>query len=489
MDDQSNKSVNWIYFFRQLFSCGGIVLNFFIFGLYMGAHTVIIPQLRKEANSTDVVSPEMASWLSSISAYSAIPWAVILPIIAFRFGRKIPMILITLNVIIGNIVFYCSTSINQLILSQASLGMFVSSIMTITVMVVSEYTAPKYRGIILTLKGATFFWGVWISNAIGTFFHWRNIGIVVFVCSIYNLISCMFYYESPYWLAIKGRFDECAKVHRYLKGTDELSEEELRKLILSQKEHLNFKTERNEIKKQSKTIKILKVIQSEGFYKPLVYASLPILLYNLSGKVACSVYAISIIKKITSSEKMAYEGMLILDAVTVVGMYLGCALCKIMKRRKQLLIFSSTGVGFLYMLSIYLYMIKQNVVSENNNVALLLLTGFSVSISCGPIILATACSAELSPLRYRSYFVSCLALLANIVFATTLKISPLIFKHFDIHGAFLFYAVSANVFICLLYKYLPETKDKTIQEVHELITGVIQNVSVKKELLPLNTPQ
>ncbi|CAH2240688.1 jg6643 [Pararge aegeria aegeria] len=124
MDDQNNKSVYWVYFFRQLFSCGGIILNFFIFGLYMGAHTVIIPQLRKEANSTDVVSPEMASWLSSISAYSAIPWAVILPMIAFRFGRKIPMIFITLNVIIGNIVFYFSTSIDQLILSQASLGMF-----------------------------------------------------------------------------------------------------------------------------------------------------------------------------------------------------------------------------------------------------------------------------------------------------------------------------------------------------------------------------
>ncbi|CAH2227281.1 jg26570, partial [Pararge aegeria aegeria] len=314
--EEIKTSGYWIYFFRQLFSCSAVILNFFIFGLYMGAPTVIIPQLREEANVTAIITPEMTSWLSSISTYSAIPWAVILPMIAYRFGRKIPLILVSLNVLIGNIIFYCSASIKELILSQGLLGIFVGATITVSVMVMSEYTSPKYRGIFLTFKSATLFWGVWVSNAIGTFFHWKNIGIVIFVCAIYNLISCIFYYESPYWLATKGHFGECAKVHRWLKGTDEDSENELRKLITSQKEHLNLKL--GERAKRGKIDKILNVIRSKGFYKPLAYASLPIFLYNLSGKVACAVYAIDIIKKITSSERMAYEGMLILDAVTVV---------------------------------------------------------------------------------------------------------------------------------------------------------------------------
>ncbi|XP_045765834.1 facilitated trehalose transporter Tret1-2 homolog [Maniola jurtina] len=427
----------------------------------------------------------MVSWLSSASAYSAIPWAVIWPMVAYRYGRKIPLILVSVNVLIGNIIFYCSTSITELIFSQATLGMLVGSTLPITVMVMSEYTSPQYRGIFLTFKGATFYWGIWVSNVMGTFFHWRNISFLVFICGIYNLISCIFYYESPYWLATNGHFDESAKVHRWLKGTDENSEEELRKLILSQKEHLNTKTRFNEQVKYSRSIKILNIIRYEGFYKPLAYACLPMFLSNLSGKVACAVYAIDILKKITSSERMAYQGMLILDAVTVAGMYLGCALSKTVTRRKQLVSFSLTGVVFLYILSVYLYMIKYNVICENNIITLFLLMGYTISISCGPMILATSCSAELSPLRYRSYFVCCFGILCTIVFATTLKISPLVFRLCGTHGAFLFYAVSTSVFICLIYKYLPETKDRTIQEIQELITGVPQYTSVKIELVSL----
>ncbi|XP_069358473.1 facilitated trehalose transporter Tret1-like [Maniola hyperantus] len=485
--NKNNEYVFWIYFYRQLFSCSAALLNSFFFGVFTGAPTVIVPQMRIEANSTDVATPEMVSWLSSIAAYSAIPWAFILPMIAYRFGRKISLILICVNVLVGNTIFYYSTSVTELIISQAALGMLVSSALTITVMVMSEYTSPKYRGIFLTLKGATFYWGVWVSNAIGTFFHWRNIGVLVFICGIYNLISCIFCYESPYWLATKGHFEECAKVHRWLKGTDEISEEELRKLISSQEQH--FKTKLNNKIKYSKSTKILNVLKCKGFYKPLVFASLPLLLYNLSGKIACSVYAIDIIKKITSSERVAYEGMLILDAVTVIGMYLGCALSKIITRRKQLLFFSSAGVVFLYVLSTYLYMIKLNVISENNYVSLFFLMGYSISISCGPMILATCCSAELSPLRYRSYFVCCLGLVADIVFATTLKISPLVFRFWGTHGAFLFYAVLASVLVYLIYKYVPETKDKTIQEIQELITGVQKNATVKMELVPLKKPE
>ncbi|XP_069358474.1 facilitated trehalose transporter Tret1-like [Maniola hyperantus] len=436
----------------------------------MGATTVIVPQLRKEANSTDAVTPEMASWLSSMFAYSAIPWVFIAPMLAYRFGRKVCLILITINVIIGNIIFYCSTSFIELLISQTTQGMLLGSIVPISVMVLSEYTSPKYRGILFTIKAATTYWGVWVSNAIGTFFHWRNIGIVIFICSIYNFISCIFCCESPYWLASKGRFDECAKVHRWLKGTNVDSEEELRKLILSQQENLNLKNELNGQIKVKKYLKILNIIRRESFYKPFVYACLPMILYNATGKIACTVYAIDIIKNITSSERMAYEGMLILDAVTVVGMYLGCALSKVVTRRKQLLVFSSAGIGFLYGLSIYLYMLKFHIVPENNYISLVFLMGFSISIGCGPIILAPCCSAELSPLRNRSYFLCLQTFMNNLFLATSLKISPAIFKVCGTAGGFLFYAVCSTVSIFIVYKYLPETKDLTIQEIEKRIT-------------------
>ncbi|XP_045765829.1 facilitated trehalose transporter Tret1-like [Maniola jurtina] len=458
--------------------------------MFMGAPTVLIPQLRKEANSTDIVTPEMASWLSSMSAYNGIPWGFILPLLAYRFGRKYILVLISVSVLIGNIIFYCSTSMTELIVSQALQGILAASITTITIMVMSEYTSPKYRGVLLAVKSATFYWGVWISNAIGTFYHWRNIGIVIFVCSIYNL-SSIFYKESPYWLATKGRFEECANIHRWLKGTGEDSEEELRKLISSQQEHLNMKVEIEGRANYRKFIKLLNILRCESFYKPFVYAILPICLFHFSGKMAYTMYAIDIIKKLTSSEEMAFGGMLVLDAVTVLGMYLGCGLAKIARRRTQLLLFSFMGILFLFGLSIYLYMVNINVLSENKYVSLFLLTAFSLSISGGPIILSACCAGELCPLRYRSYFLCCLSIFNSILLATVVKFSPLLFKYFGTHGAFLFYSMSSSIFFILVYKYMPETKDLTIQEIQELILRDDHNDrrQINTETLPLQEPE
>lgn len=36
-----------------------------------------------------------------------------------------------------------------------------------------------------------------------------------------------------------------------------------------------------------------------------------------------------------------------------------------------------------------------------------------------------------------------------------------------LHGAFMFYGVMSTICLLLLFKYLPETKDKTLQEIED----------------------
>ncbi|CAH2233482.1 jg14912 [Pararge aegeria aegeria] len=220
---------------------------------------------------------EAVSWLFSISSYGSLPWAIICPVIAQRYGRKAPYVILWINTIICVSLLYFSKSVTELF-------------------------------------GATFYWGIWISNAIGTFFHWKNICILIFICCIYN-ISILFWPDSPVWLATNGRFEECARCHRWLKGEDEDSELELKQLISSQKENLKRKHERKEDNKKNCFIKLYDSVKAKTFYIPLIYSLLTICLYHFSGKLACSGYIIDIIKTITASESTAYEGMLVLDGV------------------------------------------------------------------------------------------------------------------------------------------------------------------------------
>ncbi|XP_032512650.2 uncharacterized protein LOC116766708 isoform X2 [Danaus plexippus] len=59
--DRSTSSL--VLFLRQMFACSSILFNFLIYGLYMGAPAVIIPQMRKEAGSDNIITSEMVSWL------------------------------------------------------------------------------------------------------------------------------------------------------------------------------------------------------------------------------------------------------------------------------------------------------------------------------------------------------------------------------------------------------------------------------------------
>ncbi|XP_045767766.1 facilitated trehalose transporter Tret1-2 homolog [Maniola jurtina] len=478
----NTTKTSWTPLLRQVFVCSGVTINFFIYGLFFGAPTVFVPQIRKEANSTEFISMETASWLLSISSYGSLPMTLMFPFIAERYGRKVPYVILWLNTLVCVSLFYFSTSVTELLISGFLQGMYPAAHLTVAIMVLTEYTSPKYRGILITFKAATFFWGIWISNAIGTFSHWKNIGILIFVCCICN-VSSLFWPESPVWLATKGRFEECAKWHRWLKGNDTNSEEELQELMYSQKANLRRKQEDQSDRQNNYFIKLCNSIRAKSFYKPLIFCLLTICLYHFTGKLACTGYVIDIIKTITVNEWTAYEGMLVLDGVTVLGMYIGVFLNKLLKRRTLLLGSAFIGVIFLFLLSTYLYLVHLNVISENKYLTLFILTGFSVAISCGPMIMCMCLASELTPLKCRSLFLGIYALLNNAVMATVLKIFPYTFKYLNSHGSFLFYAISTSIFIFILYKVLPETKNKTILEIEKCFADKSNDLNEEKKLM------
>ncbi|XP_013163409.1 PREDICTED: sugar transporter ERD6-like 4 [Papilio xuthus] len=84
------------------------------------------------------------------------------------------------------------------------------------------------------------------------------------------------------------------------------------------------------------------------------------------------------------------------------------------------------------------------------------------------MILSTSIHGEILPSRFKSLGVILTALLFYMLLSTTLKIAPVIFKLMGLDGAFLFYGISSGFCFILLVKYLPETKDKTLQEIEEL---------------------
>ncbi|XP_050667315.1 glucose transporter GlcP-like isoform X5 [Leptidea sinapis] len=478
------KDVSWLPFLRQFYICSGETILHFCYGLYFGAPTVFIPQIRKEANKTEVITLEMESWLTSTTAYSSIPWTIILSIMAYYFGRRAPAFLLWTLVFIGTVIIFYSTTIIEILCGQIIVGILPGAVSTISVMIFTEYTSPKYRGVFLTLKVATYFWGVLVANAIGTFFYWKNIVILMLVCCAMSS-TIFFCPESPLWLASKGRFDECIKVHRWLNGHDAVSENELLCLI-----KLNKVKQSNLNRNLSKTnffMKFFQIIKRKTIYKPILFASLTSLLFICTGKLACFAYAIPIFKEITTSEVAAYNGLLILDIFAVLGMYVGCALSKYIKRKAALICTSLMGAMSLFILSCYLYLVKYSIIILNQYLTITLLTTFSTLISIGPIVLVPCIHGELAPIKYRSIYFTLNSIILSILMGTTIKIAPFLFGYAEMYIVFLYFGFATCIVVLLVYKYLPETKDRSLSEIQRLIEGSVTEIQKVKADVDLHT--
>ncbi|KAL0882013.1 hypothetical protein ABMA27_001762 [Loxostege sticticalis] len=450
----------WKPFLRQLLVNSIAWMFYFMFGLSLGAPTVLIPQVRKEANSTEAINEDMASWISSVAGYMGMPWSIGLTISMYYFGRKKSYSFVALNSVAAFVVLYCSVDATQILISQILQGVTAASQTTTSVVIMTEYTSPKYRGIFSTTKTVTMFLGIWVANAIGMFFHWKNIGLLGILCSMYNFFAIFVIPESPYWLIKQEKLGECVASHRWLKGISDTSDRELNELMNT--------FDYNGNKKSKTTLDVIKKcfvsLQEPEVYKALAVSLLVVTTYYMCGKLVCTVYSIQILKKMTDNESAAYVGMLVLDAITICGMVIGCIMSKFFGQKVLLLTSLAGGSLFLYTISLYLFLVNLSLIFESMYISLGLLIAFSLAISCGTVM-SLSIFGELLPLKARGFSVCIVSIFSKFTLGSVLKLSPYLFDSFGNHGGFLFYAIFSTVLFALMLKYLPETRNKTLHEI------------------------
>lgn len=392
--------------------------------------------------------------------------------ISHFLGRKKTFIFIYLSCFVGFLVLYLCNNLKQLLIGEVVLGVMLGCLHAIGPLTINEYVSPKYRGIFMTVKSASSFWGMWTSNCIGTFFNWKNIVILAFVCNIYTL-TVFVWPESPYWLAEKGKFVECAKSHRWLKGTSAEAHKELHTIISSYKRSRTEDGGFKSVFSKEYLLSLYKLASCSTFYKPVLIAGLLFLQYHLSGKLVCSMYALELLKRITNDEATAYKGMLILDGITVFSVYCGCIISQFFKRRSYLLCTSFFAIMFLYILSLYLFLIREAIIIENYFITVALLGFYSLSVSSGPMILLSTLSGELIPVRYQRSAAIIVGAIAAVAMLITVKTTLFLFKMLTLAGTFLCFAVVSSIITILLYFYLPETKGKSPLEIEEHFVGTL----------------
>ncbi len=455
-------------------------------GFLFGYDTAVISGCNTFLETHFELSPAMLGWVVSSALLGTILGCVISGAITDKYGRKKALILAALLLTIsafGSMLppqflgnpdhaYWITSSSDEafkfLIIVRLIGGIGVGITSVVAPIYISELTLPESRGKMVSLYQLSITLGIllaflidWIvlnqagenagviSNQASGFFNWlfveelwRGMFATEIPIAITFLILLFLVPESPRWLVSKGNYEEAMKTMVKIGG------------------EASAKLQMIEIKAMVKN-------ESGGFKElllpflrvPLLIGILLPMFAHLSGIAAIMYFAPNIINESIQSVESSFLGAVLVGVVNSAFTFVAIMNIEKFGRRKLLLIgitgafFSLAGVGLLFALGSKYVIIP------------LLCYVASFAFSFGPIVWVII--SEIFPTRVRGLAVSIgsFSLMVTGFFITLTN--PILIETIKPSGTFFLYALLTLPAIWFTWKFIPETKGKTLEEIEK----------------------
>ncbi|XP_028178404.1 facilitated trehalose transporter Tret1-like [Ostrinia nubilalis] len=471
-------------FVKQLFVVSGAALNIAGHGCAHGFPAVLFAQL---AVSKEVVLTDHdTSWIASVLGAMGIVGNFISPVLMTRFGRQRAHLISTVPALLGWIFFFLGNSVPLFIIARLLHGMALGLRTPLAAILVAEYTDPKYRGAFLGTFAISLGLGIFLSHVWGAHLTWRA---TAGVCALFPLISMVIISLSPEsasWLVSKGKFEEAKKAFRWVRGEGEVQNAELEAMITAQKEEMKAEIQRKDAKKFTcngmfKAVvdgikDALRIFKRKEFYKPAFIAISMLVVFEFGGAHMFAAYGNIILCAVLDKknvEDVAWQFQL-MDLLRTVCALAAIFLLKFFKRRTILFTSGALTVLSLSSISVFIYMRKAGLILSPwvlDTVPLILMIVYVVVFCLGLVPLNWVICGEVFPLAYRSLGSTLSTLFLTPSFMISMKTAPHLFSSVGVEGAFLVYSATLIVFLLVIYALLPETKDRTLQEIEDSFKG------------------
>lgn len=455
-------------------------------GFLFGYDTAIISGCNTFLEQQFQLSASMLGWIVSSALLGTIFGCVIASMITDRFGRKKALILaaicLTISAIgsmltpqfLGNldqamwVTSSGDTAFNFLIVVRIIGGIGVGITSVVAPIYISELSLPQNRGKMVSLYQFSITLGIllaflidWIvlnqagaaagviSSEPSGFFNWlfvdelwRGMFGTEIPIALLFLVLLFIVPETPRWLVSKGRYEEAMEIMIKIDG----------------KEHAELEMVAIKEMVETETGGIKELLQP--FLRiPLWIGILLPMFAHLSGIAAIMYFAPNIINESIQSVESAFLGAVLVGVVNCAFTFVAIMNIEKFGRRKLLLIgvigafISLSGVGVLFAMGSKFVIIP------------LLMYVASFAFSFGPIVWVII--SEIFPTRIRGLAVSIGSFSLMVTgFVITLT-NPILIKTIMPSGTFFLYAALTLPAIWFIWKYVPETKGKTLEAIEK----------------------
>ncbi|GBP04798.1 Facilitated trehalose transporter Tret1 [Eumeta japonica] len=455
---------------KQCFVTLGVSLNMMAHGLVMGFAAILLPSLKAE-NSPIPINDTSGSWIASILGFALVAGNFINPSIMSRYGRRVANLTSIIPLITGWVIIIFAVNIPMLLVARFLQGISMGMSSSLGPVLIGEYTSPKNRGAFLTTISVAIATGVLIVHTLGSYITWKKTALIC--CTIALTDLCIVFYspESPSFLADKRRFEECRSVFRWLRGDDE--NEELENMIRATQEMIEVNKPQSLKKKIREFIKNVNItIRKRDFYKPIILMMVIYTMGQWAGANLLAAYIQDIVHGVIGDDFNIPILIITIDVQRIISNT--CAVYVIKKVKRRTMLFATGGLNVFAFLAtaLYVYAKTNNFLPFNQPiVGALLIHLHMFTIATGMVPLPFIIAGEVFPLRYRSLAggISVLFLSSNLFI--TVKTASWLFKVIGLWGAYILYAGVVGLCLCVAAVLMPETKDRTLQDIEDEFRG------------------
>lgn len=307
--------------------------------------------------------------------------------------------------------------------------------------------------------------GILLCHVLGTFLHWRFVAFIAGVFPVFIFIILSMLPESPSWLLTQNRIKDAQEAFIWLRGRTADALIELESLV---KKHEMTKKEEDARNIQSNSFAKLKInMKKPEFLKPLGIILFFFFVMQFSGVNSVAFYTVSLMKNITGPGN-EYLSMIIIDTVRVLMSFIACILLKLCYRRTLMLV---SGIGTsMCLLSVSLFMYFDKMEPNNSmysTCSMAFLIGYICFISVGIFPMPWVLQGEMLQQVTRGFSSGLTSSFNFVCFFLVVKTFVELSDALGTFGVFMCYGLISLIGTVVLYFILPETRNKTLQQIED----------------------
>ena len=368
-----------------------------------------------------------------------------------RIGRKPMSIVVSSVSVIGWVLIASTSAAVPLSLGRLLTGISFGFVAVTANVYVVEITTAKLRGMLGIIYHLMLTTGVLVDLLIGSILPWRYLALLGATLSAAVLLGTLMIPESPRWLLEKSRPEEAMTELLRLRGP-----------------HANIHAEYSdmEISAGSSTSFSISIgtLLHPRYAKPILLSNAISMMIGLSGRSLINSYLDVILSHTGWNENLSTPMMLLGVAHFMAAILSICAIA--LTGRRQVLLVSLLVIAFsctiLGSVNYFGHMLNNKAYKWLSWILLFLYVN-AQDIGVGPV--CSLVRSELLPTRIRAPAMSCAICLNFFTGFIMTQTYPYILD--IIHDYGVFWMLAALSLICFLFidLFLPETKDKSLEEI------------------------